>query len=118
MLPDVAATYHRMIEWIMSATALPDSTLHVHVGLLIFFGVALLLRGKLASPWPLAVVTAAELFNECMDAAFFGSWRWDDTGRDIFHSLLWPVLVSLGAWIFSARASARRADETMAIAAE
>ncbi len=89
----------------MATTALPDSTLHVHVGLLIFFGTALLLRGKVTSLWPLVAVTVAELFNECMDAAFFGSWHWSDTGSDVFHTLVWPILLSMGAVIFRTRAT-------------
>lgn len=96
----MAEAYHRMIEGIVGATGLPDSTLHVHVGLLIFFGSSLLFRCRLSNMRPLVIVGMAELFNECMDVAFSGTWQWSDIGLDVLHTMFWPLVITIGARIF------------------
>ena len=52
-----------------------------------------LVAGSIAALWPLLVVIAAELFNECLDRWRVGSWRIADTIADIVNSVLWPVVL-------------------------
>lgn len=91
--------YHNLIEWIVAVTGFSDSTLHVHVGLLFFFGTWLVTRRPLTSFLPLIAVLCAEIGNEVLDRAYIGSWVWPDTGWDAFHTLAWPVILTLAAVI-------------------
>jgi hypothetical protein len=70
-----------------------DWLLHVNGGMLITVLIAIFFRRTLASPWPLFVTILAEATNEYFDKLAFGTWRWEDTSRDIFFTLLWPVLL-------------------------
>ena len=49
--------------------------------------------GDVGAWWPLAIVVAAELFNELLDRLRAGSWRIADTTADIANSVLWPTLL-------------------------
>lgn len=70
-----------------------EALLHVHVGLLIFVVTALLLRRRMASAWPVAVVAALAVLNEVVD--FCGPspapyWR---SGLDILNTIFWPAVL-------------------------
>lgn len=82
--------HNRAKVWLARALRLDHSTLHVHVGFLIWLG-CVLIAGDIGAWWPLLVVTAAELFNELLDRLREGSWRVPDTLADIANSLFWPL---------------------------
>ncbi|MGF7148030.1 hypothetical protein FHS96_001639 [Sphingomonas zeicaulis] len=90
-----------MIIWIKHGSGLSDPVLHFHAGMLVLVAARLFWRRPLASFVPLAVTLAAALANEVLDRIILGSWRWPDTRSDLFHTLVWPVLLSLGAWLRS-----------------
>ncbi|WP_374944419.1 hypothetical protein [Sphingomonas sp.] len=71
---------------------LDHATLHVHVGMVIWVA-CVTIAGDVGAWWPLAAVTAAELFNELLDRLRSGSWRFADTVQDIVNSVLWPAVL-------------------------
>jgi hypothetical protein len=92
---DIAATYHQLIDAIVLYSGLPDSVLHMHAGMILMLGTAVVSRRSLASPIPLIVVAVAECGNEVMDRLACGSWRMADTSLDIFNTLIWPSSIFL-----------------------
>jgi hypothetical protein len=73
-----------------------EDLLHVHAGLLIFFGAALLLRRRMRSRIPVALVWAFALGNELVDAFSPGAsaTAWEPAA-DIVNSVFWPTLLFL-----------------------
>ena len=71
---------------------LDHSTLHVHVGMVIWV-VGVAIAGDLGAVWPLVLAIAAELANEVLDRLRSESWRIADTLQDIVNSVLWPVVL-------------------------
>ena len=96
MLQDLPARYHRFTDWLGDGTGLPDTIMHIHVGMVVLMVARIVTGRSLGSLVPLAVVVAAEAFNEIMDRLLFGSWRWPDTSLDIVNTLLWPTVICLG----------------------
>ncbi len=71
--------------------------LHVHIGLAIFFGVALVFRRSLASWAPWLTLLAFELANELMDTfhlheGAFG-FQMGDSLKDILNTMFWPTIL-------------------------
>ncbi|MBX9884062.1 MAG: hypothetical protein K2X68_03725 [Novosphingobium sp.] len=66
-------------------------------------------RGSLPA---VGIVALVEFFNESLDQAFWGSWRWADTSMDLFLTLFWPVALmsvsKLRRWQWDARLSRQR----------
>lgn len=85
--------------WLIGGTGLAKDALHVHVGLLVFLGSALLLRWPLRSWKPWAAALAVALIGEARDifdrwsvgmlAAPLGHWH------DIWNTMLWPSAILL-----------------------
>jgi hypothetical protein len=70
-----------------------DNLLHVHVGLAIFVVTALLLRRRMRSPWPLAVVTLFALLNEGVD--YLTPQTSDFSVFDVMNTVFWPGVLFL-----------------------
>ena len=72
----------------------PDA-LHVHVGIAIFFAVALLVRTHrpfLTAYWVvLAVAVAAEVFDLLYDLQLGHRLRWLNSVKDIANAMVWPT---------------------------
>jgi hypothetical protein len=70
--------------------------LHIHLGLAIFFGLALLLRKSPASWLPWLGLLAFELLNEFIDGYHFRAMQLDvdvpGALLDIGNTMLWPTL--------------------------
>jgi hypothetical protein len=82
---------------IVATTGLSKDALHIYLGLLVLFGVALVLRQSLRSvlPW-LAVVLVAvllELPDMRDDFNSVGHWRWQASLHDIVNTLFWPTVL-------------------------
>jgi hypothetical protein len=85
--------------WLVGGTGLAKDALHVHVGLIVFLGSALLLRWPLRSWKPWAAALAAALAGEAWDifdrwhaglrAVPMGHWH------DIWNTMLWPSALLL-----------------------
>lgn len=90
---DVPALYVRLALSIGDGTGLSDSLLHVHAGMLILILAHIVARRGLRSPIPILMVAAFEAANEILDRLHYGSWRWADTGLDIFNTMFWPTVI-------------------------
>ena len=78
--------------------------LHVHMGLAIFVGVALVFRRSLASWIPWLALLAFELGNELMDMFYFHpayiGFDLGDSPKDIVNTMFWPTVVFIVArWL-------------------
>lgn len=95
--------------WLVDATGLAKDALHIHVGLIVFFGAALLLRWPLRSwkPWAAALVVtlAGEVWDlwdslsEGRRILFWANWK------DVWNTMLWPsaiLLLARGTRLFGA----------------
>ena len=94
-LAKIVAKYETIKVGTATASGVNDWLLHMNGGMLILVLVAIVFRRTLASPWPLLVVIVAEGINEYFDRLAYGGWRWEDSSRDIFFTLLWPALLFL-----------------------
>jgi hypothetical protein len=83
--------------WLIQHLGLAKDALHVHVGLLLFVGSALLFRWPLRSWKPWAVALTGTLLGEAWDlrdAVVFHT-RIDlwGTFHDLWNTMLWPSLL-------------------------
>lgn len=108
MIDGIAQRYHAFILWIGDGTGLPDAILHIHAGMVVLLLARLATGRSLGSLVPLAVVIAAEAFNEVMDRLTYGSWRWADTSLDIVNTLLWPTVICLAVRLRPLASTRRR----------
>lgn len=76
-------------------TGAAEDLLHVHAGLLIFVLAALVLRKKMRSPVPLALVVVFALLNEVIDALAGGSSRPIEPYVDFANTIFWPAILFL-----------------------
>lgn len=85
---------------IIEFTGLPQDALHIHVGLALFFGSALLLRWRVGGWRPWLLVLVATLAGEAWDMRDNLSLDWGfrlaSHWHDIWNTMLWPTLVMLG----------------------
>lgn len=83
--------------WLVDWSGLARDGLHVHVGLLVFFGAALIFRWPLRSWKPWAVALAITLAGEAWDIrdtlAAKGQLRLDYNWQDIWNTMLWPSAI-------------------------
>lgn len=105
------------IKTLLSETlGITKDALHVHIGLAIFLGVALVFRRSLASWIPWLALLAFELANESMDILYWNGsgigFDLGDSPKDIVNTMFWPTVVLLVArWV------RRRAASSTATAA-
>lgn len=93
---DLPAAYVAATEGLLAALSLSHEMAHFWGGLLLYVAAALLPGARRMAPFPFLTVLAAALFNESVQAAFYGSWRAADTGADIVWTLLWPLALFMG----------------------
>lgn len=76
-------------------TGAPEDLLHVHIGLLIFVVAALILRRKIRSPIPLAIVIVFAAGNEVLDwINATPAARWEPL-FDFLNTVFWPTILFL-----------------------
>ena len=92
-LPDA---YAAVKENMSLATGATEELLHVHFGLLIFVAVALVLRRRMHSNWPVAMVWGFALANEAVDYFAAGYEVWPSL-LDIVNTVVWPTVLHLVA---------------------
>ena len=95
-------------EVLVELSGVSKDALHVHIGLIAFFGSAFLMKRPVASVLPLLVVLGLELGNEFLDLFIMrnsppGIAQWGESLRDLFNTMLWPTIL-----MFAARARQRR----------
>ena len=86
-------------QLVIDATDLAKDALHVHVGLLVFFAAALVLRWPLGSGKPWAAALVAALAGEVWDITdmmqsgsvldLAANWH------DVWNTMLWPTVITL-----------------------
>jgi hypothetical protein len=91
----VMQRYASYKEEITVYTGMTEDLLHVHLGLAIFVVTALLLRHRMRSPWPLAVVAIISLVNEVVDYLTHEIWEWQPNVLDLLNTLFWPMVLFL-----------------------
>ena len=92
-LPDA---YAALKESMSLATGATEELLHVHFGLLIFVTVARVLRRRMHSNWPVAMVWAFALANEAVDFFAIGYEVWPSL-LDVLNTILGPTVLHLVA---------------------
>lgn len=95
LLDSVVAAYGGAKAWLIAYTGAAEDLLHVHAGLLIFVVAALVLRRKMRSPIPLALVAFFAVLNEVFDWLAGGSYRALEPYVDIVNTMFWPTLLFL-----------------------
>ena len=98
--------WYAIKESIELFSGLDMDALHVHAGLLVQIGVALLMRRSLASAWPWLVVLVAAVANEAYDLAY-ETWpdperarQFAEGIRDVWNTMLMPtLLLILVRWV-------------------
>jgi hypothetical protein len=79
--------------------AISKDALHIHIGLAIFFALALLLHRRPLSILPWLGVLAFELVNEVMDIFHWhkGAFSFEvgDSLKDIINTMVWPTVAML-----------------------
>lgn len=76
-------------------TGMSENLVHVHAGLAIFVVTALLLRKRMRSWIPLAVVIALAVLNEAVDYFYGIKWDYMSSGMDLINTILWPIVLFL-----------------------
>lgn len=84
-----------MKEELIIVTGATEDLLHVHIGLAIFVLTALLLKRRMRSPWPLAVVAIMSLANEVVDFFTHEVWDWWPNTLDLVNTIFWPGVLFL-----------------------
>jgi hypothetical protein len=77
------------------STGMSESLIHVHAGLAIFVITALLLRRRMGSWIPLAVVFTLAVANEIVDYSEGILWQLDSSALDLLNTILWPTVLFL-----------------------
>src|SRR5687768_1749042 len=88
--------YSEMKNALGRVTGMSEDLIHVHVGLAIFVVTALVLRRRMRSSKPLAVVATLALLNELLD---YGGpdWELGSSALDFVNTLVWPLVLFLVA---------------------
>lgn len=80
---------------IVELTELSKDTLHVYVGLGVFFAVAAVSPKRLRSIIPLLAVLAVAIAGELIDMRDQGQWRLLESLHDMLNTLFWPTVIWL-----------------------
>lgn len=96
--------YNGLKNQLSEILGITKDALHIHIGLAIFLGVALVFRRSLASWIPWLALLAFELVNELMDVFYVGEhgigFDLGDSPKDIVNTMFWPTVVFLVArWL-------------------
>ena len=93
----VVETYESFKDVLAPFGQVGRSIAHIHIGLALFVGGAVLSRRGYGSAWLLLVLFGLELVNEAADIAegwpHIQSWRIRDTIGDVVNTMLWPVIL-------------------------
>lgn len=85
--------------WLVDHLGLAKDALHVHIGLMLFFGAALLFRWRLSSWKPWAVVAAVAIVGEIWDirdsVAYKSTVHYSANWHDIWNTMVWPTAILL-----------------------
>jgi hypothetical protein len=97
MFDPFVAAYGSAKAWLIDYTGAAENLLHVHAGLLIFVVSALVLKKKMRSPVPLALVAAFAVLNEVIDQLAGGAQEPFEPYVDFANTVFWPTVLFLVA---------------------
>ena len=84
---------------LVQAVGLSKDALHIYVGLIVFFVVAITLRRRPASYLPLVAVVVTAILGELVDMRddikSLGAWRWRASLHDLANTVFWPLVITL-----------------------
>jgi uncharacterized membrane protein YqgA involved in biofilm formation len=84
---------------LVQAVGLSKDALHIYVGLIVFFVVAVALRRRRTSYLPLVAVVVAAILGELVDMHddinSLGVWRWRASLHDLANTVFWPSVITL-----------------------
>lgn len=84
---------------VMQFTGLEKDALHVYIGLMVFFGSALLFRWRVGGAGPLLVAALFAVGGELWDirdnVRAGMPMLWAGHMHDVWNTLFWPVVISL-----------------------
>lgn len=107
--------YNAIKTQLSDILGITKDALHVHIGLAIFLGVALVFRRSLASWLPWLALLAFELVNELMDMLYWNGsgigFDLGDSPKDIVNTMFWPTVVFLVARWLRRRAAGGAAQQ-------
>lgn len=92
---DFIQTYSEWKQSLSDLTGATEDLLHVHAGLLILVISALLLRRKLRSPIPIALVVLFGAANELMDYLSVKPFDPMHSLVDFANTVFWPLILFL-----------------------
>ncbi|MCP3732283.1 hypothetical protein M9978_17825 [Sphingomonas sp. MG17] len=85
--------------WLMGGTGLAKDALHVHIGLIVYLGSALVMRWPLRSWKPWLAALGAAVLGEAWDVydRWAIGWRAAPMGHwhDVWNTMLWPSAMLL-----------------------
>lgn len=90
---EIPALYVDGINDLLDSLGMSHPMGHLHAGLGIYVAMQMILRTRRASAIALQAVFGAEMVNEILQRAYYGSWRWEDTLGDIALTMLWPTIL-------------------------
>ncbi|MBN9317264.1 MAG: hypothetical protein J0I99_16090 [Devosia sp.] len=111
--------YNALKTELSELLGITKDALHIHIGLAIFLGVALVFRRSLASWIPWLALLAFELANELMDIFHLHKgaigFEMGDSLKDILNTMFWPTVVLIAArWQRRRQRSAAAAERSRA----
>ena len=78
---------------------LSKDALHIYVGLIVFFVVAIAVRRRRATYLPLMAVVVVAILGELADMRddinSLGAWRWRASIHDVLNTAFWPFVITL-----------------------
>jgi len=93
--------YNALKTQLSEVLGITKDALHIHFGLAIFLGVALVFRRPLASWIPWLALLTFELANELMDVFHLHQgtigFEVGDSLKDILNTMFWPTVVLVAA---------------------
>ncbi|WP_126172080.1 hypothetical protein [Altericroceibacterium xinjiangense] len=93
----LTAYYTQAKNVLSEETGITEDLLHVHAGLLIFVLSTLLLRRKMRSAIPLALVYFFAILNEGVDRLSYNAQTPMEPWLDILNTVFWPTFLFLVA---------------------
>ncbi|MES2699081.1 MAG: hypothetical protein V4647_05685 [Pseudomonadota bacterium] len=102
-VPDFIMGFVHLKEWLEATSGLTRDAMHVHIGLAIYLGLTVILRGRGGWWLPVSLLVALSLVAEVFDVISLLSVKSpiypEESVRDVTNTLLWPVVLSwLQAW--------------------
>jgi hypothetical protein len=118
---DLITAYNDTFDAIIAFADAPRSLLHVHAGMIIYLGCQLLLGTRRGSLVAVILTVQLAVLHEVMNRLFHGSWRWEDTSKDLVLTMFWPTMCyavsQLRRWHWARRASLTATKQPGSVAA-